>query len=51
MASTDQGSTAPVPTAAIGYDTFTVTVTSVTDGGAGADAGAPPPDGLTMTTR
>ncbi len=50
MASTDQGSTAPVPTAAIGYDTFTVTVTSVTDGGAGADAGAPPPDGLTMTT-
>jgi hypothetical protein len=49
-ASTDQGSGAPVPTAAIGYDTFTVAVTSVTDGGAGADAGAPPPDGLTMTT-
>ncbi len=45
MASTDQGSTAPVPTAAIGYDTLTVTVTSVTDGGAGADAGAPPPTG------
>jgi hypothetical protein len=49
-ASTDQGSGEPVPTAAIGYDTFAVTVTSVTDGGAGADAGAPPPDGLTMTT-
>jgi hypothetical protein len=51
-ASTDQGSGAPVPTAAIGYDTFTVSVTSVapvTDGGAGTDAGAPP-EGLTMTT-
>jgi hypothetical protein len=47
-ASTDQGSGAPVPTAAIGYDTFTMAITSVTDGGAGADAGAPPPDGLTM---
>ena len=44
-ASTDQGSGAPVPTAAIGYDTFTVAVTSVTDGG---EAGAPSPDGLTM---
>src|SRR5580693_5797752 len=43
-ASTDQGATAPVPTAAIGYDTFTVAVTSVADGGAGSDAGAPPPD-------
>lgn len=50
MASTDQESAAPVPTAAIGYDTFTVAVTSVTDGGAGADAGMPPPDGLTMAT-
>ena len=52
-ASTDQGSVAPVPTAAIGYDTFTVAVTSVTSGldaGAGGDAGAPAPDGLTMTT-
>jgi hypothetical protein len=49
-ASTDQASGAPVPTAAIGYDTFTVTVTAVTDGGAGSDAGAPPPEGLTMTT-
>jgi hypothetical protein len=49
-ASTDQVSGAPVPTAAIGYDTFTVTVTSVTDGGAGSDAGAPTPDGLTMAT-
>ena len=52
-ASTDQVSGAPVPTAAIGYDTFTVAVTSVTSGtdaGAGADAGAPPPDGLTMST-
>jgi hypothetical protein len=48
-ASTDQGSAAPVPTAAIGYDTFTLAVTSVTDGGAGSDAGAPAPDGLTMT--
>jgi hypothetical protein len=48
-ASTDQGSTAPVPTAAIGYDTFTVAVTAVA-GGAGSDAGAPAPDGLTMTT-
>ncbi len=47
-ASTDQGAGAPVPTAAIGYDTFTVAVTAVTAGGAGADAGAPPPDGLTM---
>ena len=47
-ASTDQGGAGPVPTAAIGYDTFTVAVTSITDGGAGADAGAPPPDGLTM---
>jgi len=46
-ASTDQASGAPVPTAAIGYDTFTMTVTSVTDG---ADAGTPPPVGLTMTT-
>jgi hypothetical protein len=50
MASTDQVSGPPVPTAAIGYDTFTVTVTAVTDGGAGADAGAPSPEGLTMTT-
>jgi hypothetical protein len=49
-ASTDQVSAAPVPTAAIGYDTFTVAVTSVADGGAGSDAGAPPPDGLTMAT-
>jgi hypothetical protein len=49
-ASTDQGATAPVPTAAIGYDTFTVAVTSVADGGAGADAGAPAPNGLTMGT-
>ena len=49
-ASTDQATGAPVPTAAIGYDTFTVTVTSVADGGAGSDAGAPPPEGLTMTT-
>jgi hypothetical protein len=49
-AATDQGSSAPVPTVAIGYDTFTVAVTSVSDGGAGADAGTPPPDGLTMTT-
>jgi hypothetical protein len=49
-ASTDQGATAPVPTAAIGYDTFTVAVTSVADGGAGSDAGAPPPGGLTMGT-
>jgi hypothetical protein len=49
-ASTDQGSGAPVPTAAIGYDTFTVAVTSVTAGGAGADAGAPAPDGVMMTT-
>jgi hypothetical protein len=49
-ASTDQGSAAPVPTAAIGYDTFTVAVTSVADGGAGSDAGLPPPDGLMMTT-
>jgi hypothetical protein len=49
-ASTDQGSGAPVPTAAIGYDTFTVAVTSVADGGAGSDAGTPPPDGLTMAT-
>ncbi len=49
-ASTDQSSSAPVPTAAIGYDTFTVTVVSVSDGGVGADAGSPPSDGLTMTT-
>jgi hypothetical protein len=49
-ASTDQATGAPVPTAAIGYDTFTVAVTSVTGGGAGPDAGAPPPAGLTMTT-
>jgi hypothetical protein len=45
-ASTDQATGAPVPTAAIGYDTFTVAVTSVTE----TDAGAPPPAGLTMTT-
>jgi hypothetical protein len=49
-AATDQSSGAPVPTAAIGYDTFTLAVTSVTDGGAGGDAGAPAPDGLTVTT-
>src|SRR4051794_7728412 len=49
-ASTDQVTGAPVPTAAIGYDTFTVKVTSVTDGGAGAEAAMPAPDGLTMTT-
>jgi hypothetical protein len=49
-ASTDQASGAPVPTAAIGYDTFTLAVTSVADGGAGSDAGTPPPDGLTMAT-
>ena len=36
--------------AVIGYDTFTVAVTSVGDGGAGSDAGTPPPDGLAMTT-
>ncbi len=47
-ASTDQGSGAPVPTAAIGYDTFTIAVTSVTS--AGADAGVAAPDGLMMTT-
>jgi hypothetical protein len=47
-ASTDQGSGSPVPTAAIGYDTFAVEVTTVTDGGTGADAGAPAPDGLVM---
>lgn len=47
-ASTDQGSGSPVPTAAIGYDTFTVAVTMVSDGGTGADAGAAPPDGLVM---
>jgi hypothetical protein len=49
-ASLDQDAGAPVSTVAIGYDTFTVTVASVTDGGVGADAGSPPPDGLTMTT-
>ena len=49
-ASTDQASGAPVPTAAIGYDTFTLAVTSVADGGAGSDAGTPAPDGLTMAT-
>jgi hypothetical protein len=48
-ASTDQVTGAPVPTAAIGYDTFTMTVTSVIDGGAGPDGGAPPPEGLTLT--
>ena len=46
---TDQGAgAAQVPTAAIGYDTFTMAVTSVVDGG--ADAGAVAPDGLMMTT-
>jgi hypothetical protein len=49
-ATTEQGSALPVPTAAIGYDTFTVAVAAVTDGGAGSDAATPPPDGLTMTT-
>jgi hypothetical protein len=49
-ATTDQGSGAPVPAAAIGYDTFTMAVTSVGDGGAGSDAGTPAPDGLAMTT-
>lgn len=47
-ASTGQASGSPLPTAAIGYDTFTVAVTAVTDGGSGADAGAPAPDGLVM---
>ncbi len=46
---TDQGAgAAQVATAAIGYDTFIMAVTLVMDGG--ADAGAPVPDGLTMTT-
>ena len=49
-ASTEQSSGAPVPSAAIGYDTFAVAVTSVSDGGAGSDAGAPAPEGLTMST-
>lgn len=49
-AATDQGGSAPVPTAAVGYDTFTVAITSVADGGAGSDAGTPAPDGLTLTT-
>ena len=45
---TNQGSgAAQVSTAAIGYATFTMTVTSTADGG--ADAGAPAPDGLTMS--
>jgi hypothetical protein len=50
-ASTDQGSGSPVPTAAIGYDTFTVAVTVVADGGSGStgsDAGVAAPDGLVM---
>ena len=46
---TDQGAgAAPVTAAAIGYDTFTMAVTSVVDGG--VDAGAPAPDGLMLTT-
>lgn len=42
------GAAAEVATAAIGYDTFTMAVTSIADGG--VDAGTPAPDGLTMTT-
>lgn len=36
-----------LPTAAIGYDDFVMTVTSASSG---ADGGAPAPDGLVMTT-
>ena len=46
---TDQGAgAAQVPTAAIGYDTFTIAVILAVNGS--AEAGAPAPDGLTMTT-
>ncbi len=46
-ASTDQGGGSPYPTAAVGYDTFSVAVTMAAAGGA-ADAGVPAPDGLVM---
>jgi hypothetical protein len=46
---TDRGAgAAQVATAAIGYATFTMAVTSTA--GSGGDAGTPAPDGLTMTT-
>jgi hypothetical protein len=46
-ASTDQGGATPVPTAAIGTGSFTVAVT-LAAGDAGADAGTPAPDDLTV---
>jgi hypothetical protein len=46
-AATDQGGATPVPTAAIGLDTFMVAVT-LAAGDAGADAGTPAPDDLAM---
>ncbi len=49
-ATTAQTGAAPVPTAGVGYDSFTVAITSVADGGAGSDAGTAAPDGLTLTT-
>ena len=47
-ASTDQGGNTPVPTAAIGFDTFTISVNVVADGGVASDAGLAAPDDLTM---
>jgi len=46
-ASTDQGGAQPLPTAAVGLDTFTAAVT-LGPGDAGADAGVPAPDDLVV---
>ena len=47
-ASTDQGGNTPVLTAAIGFDTFTISVDVVADGGAASNAGLAAPADLTM---
>lgn len=47
-ASTNQEGATPVPTAAIGLDTFTIAVT-LAPGDGGADAGVPVPDDLVVT--
>jgi hypothetical protein len=47
-ASTDQGGNTPVSTAAIGFDTFTISVNVVGDGGVASDAGLAAPDDLAM---
>jgi hypothetical protein len=48
-ASTDQGGATPIPTAAVGFDTFTVAVTLAPGDAGAADAGAPAPDDVVVS--